>query len=170
MVRVVPYRREWKSGFVDERKRLKKALGALALDIQHIGSTAVAGLAAKPIIDIGVAVRSLKDVRRCIEPLKKLDYRYGGQAGIPHQRIFVKGPERRRTHFLHFVELRRTGWKDYLLYRDILSSNAEVRDNYAGLKFALWKKFPKDRLLYTRGKSRFIRATLRRARQALEVQ
>jgi GrpB-like predicted nucleotidyltransferase (UPF0157 family) len=109
-------------------------------------------------------------VRRFVEPLTKLGYVYVGQAGIPHQRLFVKGPERRRTHFVHCVEFDSRGWQDYLLFRKALRRDSEIRKKYLQLKRALWKRFPKDRASYTRGKKRFINSVVRRVRRSADVQ
>jgi GrpB-like predicted nucleotidyltransferase (UPF0157 family) len=165
-VRLVPYRKDWKVEFRKERKSLKQVLRSIAIDIQHIGSTSVPKLAAKPIIDIAVAVTSLKQVRQCIDPLKALRYVYMGQNGVAHQHIFVKGSESNRTHYVHFVELGGSKWRDYLLFRDALISDADLRAAYAKHKLALQERFPKDRISYTNGKSRFIGAALKRAREA----
>jgi GrpB-like predicted nucleotidyltransferase (UPF0157 family) len=166
IVRLAPYRRDWKAEFRSEKKSLKQALRSLAIDIQHIGSTSVPKLAGKPIIDIAVAVNSLKEVRKCVKPLKGLGYVYMGQNGVAHQRIFVKGSESNRTHYVHFVEFGGSKWRDYLLFRDALVADSGLRAACAERKLALQKKFPRDRPSYTNGKGRFISATLRRFREA----
>ena len=105
-VRVVPSDDGWPAAFAQERRRLCERIGHLVLDIQHVGSTAVPGLAAKPIIDIAVAVASPADVQRCRPLLVELGYLDRGDRGREGGYVFVRerAPEA-RTHHLHMVTI-----------------------------------------------------------------
>lgn len=92
-VKLMPHNKVWFSIFEKEKKHLKKKLGNLAIDIQHIGSTSIPGIPAKPIIDIAVGVRSLKDVKKFPKSLKSLGYKLRKKGSTPHNILFVKGPE-----------------------------------------------------------------------------
>jgi len=104
IVKLVPYSPEWPRLFAQEERLLRAAIGAYVVDIQHVGSTAIPGMEAKPIIDIAVALRRLEDVEKCIEPLERLGYEYDEEH--PDRHFFVKGDPSRRTHYLHMVEQR----------------------------------------------------------------
>src|SRR5689334_1122677 len=98
-LRLTPYHKEWEQLFREEKARLQAAVGLFVLDIQHVGSTSIPGLIAKPIIDIAIAVRSFEEARVCIQPVESLGYRYRGENGIPRRHFFVKGNP--RTHHIH---------------------------------------------------------------------
>jgi GrpB-like predicted nucleotidyltransferase (UPF0157 family) len=160
-VRVVPSDDEWAAAFSRERHRLCGCLGHLVLDIQHVGSTAVPGLAAKPIIDIAVAVASPADLQRCRPLLVALGYLDRGDRHGEGGSIFVRerAPEV-RTHHLHLVTIDDPQWANYLRFRDRLRADAALRIEYASLKRNLQQQFPDDRQRYTQGKGAFIRRVL----------
>ena len=160
-VRVVPSDDEWPVAFAQERHCLCQHIGHLVLDIQHVGSTAVPGLAAKPIIDIAVAVASPADVQRCRPLLVELGYLDRGDAGREGGYVFVKerAPEV-RTHHLHMVTIDDPQWANYLCFRDRLRADAALRKEYAALKWKLQERFAYDRQGYTAAKDAFIRRVL----------
>ena len=160
-VRVVPSDDEWPVAFTQERHCLCKHIGHLVLDIQHVGSTAVPGLAAKPIIDIAVAVASPADVQRCRPLLVKLGYIDRGDRGREGGHVFVKenAPEV-RTHHLHVVTIDDPQWPNFLRFRDRLRADAALRKEYAALKWKLQERFSGDRQGYTAAKDAFIRRVL----------
>ena len=162
-VEVVAHRPEWRDLFDSERRLLHERLGSLALDIQHVGSTAVPGLDAKPIIDIAVAVASVAAIAQCKPPLGTLGYIDRGDAGRDGGYLFVKesAPDV-RTHHLHIVAIDDPQWRDYLRLRDMLRADEDLRAKYAHLKNALQRRFPQDRKAYTAAKEDFIRGLLRR--------
>ena len=88
-VKLVPYSSEWESLFAEEERLLRSSIGAYVVDIQHVGSTAIPGLEAKPIIDIAVALRRLEDVEKCVELMERLGYEYDEEH--PDRHFFVKG-------------------------------------------------------------------------------
>jgi GrpB-like predicted nucleotidyltransferase (UPF0157 family) len=157
-VRVVAHRAEWQELYEEERRALLVRVGHLAVEVRHVGSTAVPGLDAKPIIDIALAVRSTQDVPRLVGPLGDLGYIYRGDAGSDGGHLFVKesAPDI-RTHHLHVVAADDPQWREWLLLRDKLRADEALRARYAGLKRALQERFVEDRRVYTEAKNEFIR-------------
>lgn len=100
-VKVVPYNLKWQEIYQEEEKLLYHLLGKWALDIQHVGSTAIEGVDSKPIIDIAVGVKSLKDVDEFRSLLEANGYDFRGNAGVEGRIFFAKGREDLRTHYLH---------------------------------------------------------------------
>jgi GrpB-like predicted nucleotidyltransferase (UPF0157 family) len=159
---VVPHREEWHALFERELRVLLERVGDLSVDVQHVGSTAVPGLDAKPIIDIALAVRSAEDIPRLRRPLEGLGYVYRGDAGSDGGRLFVKesAPEV-RTHHLHVVGVDDQQWRDWLLFRDELRADKALRDMYADLKKSLQERFAEDRKGYTEAKNAFVASVVR---------
>ena len=124
--------------------------------MQHVGSTAVAGLAAKPIIDIAATVRHLSDVDRFQRPLEQAGYSYRANGSDESKILFVKGPEERRTHHLHIVEQGGSAWKSFLAFRDVLRANAAEAQKYEALKQTLARKHADDRASYRAAKRSYI--------------
>jgi GrpB-like predicted nucleotidyltransferase (UPF0157 family) len=162
-VRLVPYSDEWPGMFTVEAVRLRSALAGILRDIQHVGSTAVQGLTAKPIIDFAVAVNSLDtDLDRCMKPLEDMDYEYKGEYGLPGRHFFVKGKP--TIHHVHVVERDSEHWKNWVAFRDFLRTHQDIREEYGNLKKDLAKKYESDRDAYTAAKSEFIDQILQKAR------
>ncbi len=162
IVKLVPYSPEWPRLFAQEERLLRAAIGAYVVDIQHVGSTAIPGMEAKPIIDIAVGLRRLEDVEKCIEPLERLGYEYKGEE-YPGSFFFAKGDPSRRTHYLHMVEWDSEAWRSYVRFRDYLRQHKEVAEEYARLKRELARKSRGNRDLYTPGKAEFVQSVLRMA-------
>jgi GrpB-like predicted nucleotidyltransferase (UPF0157 family) len=160
-VHVVPPDDEWPVAFAQERHCLCQRIGHLVLDIQHVGSTAVPGLAAKPIIDIAVAVASPANVQRCRPLLVELGYIDRGDRGRKGGYVFVRerAPEV-RTHHLHMVTIDDPQWANYLRFRDRLRTDRALREEYAALKWNLQERFACDRQGYTEAKDAFTRRAL----------
>jgi GrpB-like predicted nucleotidyltransferase (UPF0157 family) len=133
--------------------------------IEHMGSTAVPGLGAKPIIDIMVAIHRLALAERCIEPLASINYEYVPEYEVvmPFRRYFHKGPQHARTHHLHMVEYDSDFWRRHLLFRDFLRAHKAVARQYYHLKKELAARFGTDREAYTEAKTSFIEAIVERA-------
>jgi GrpB-like predicted nucleotidyltransferase (UPF0157 family) len=161
IVRVVPHHPTWQDVFERERRVLQEQIGGHVLDIQHVGSTAVSGLDAKPIIDMAVAVASPTVIAGRRQPLCNLGYIDRGDAGTEGGYLFVKesSPDV-RTHHLHIVDIDDPQWRNYLRFRDILRADATVRTRCGELKKSLQVQFPQDRKAYTDGKNAFIRGVL----------
>jgi len=156
-VELVPYTPQWDRLFREEAARLKSVLGSYVVDIQHIGSTAIPGIMAKPILDIAVALKHISDVEKCIAPLEALGYEYKGeQAEIKGWHFFTKGKGDVKTHHLHMVEHSSDFWVTRLLFRDYLRERRDLAEAYVRLKQDLAQQFHDARKAYTDGKADFI--------------
>lgn len=174
-VAIVPYDTTWPDSFRQEREHLLACLPPeLIRRIEHFGSTAVPGLAAKPIVDMLVEVTTLKATRARIAPLLEAqgyDYFWrptSGDGGPPFYAWFIKrdGATGTRTHHIHMVERDFTEHWDRLLFRDWLIEHPDVADQYAALKHRLASASPQDRVTYTQGKTEFITCVTDLARAA----
>jgi GrpB-like predicted nucleotidyltransferase (UPF0157 family)/GNAT superfamily N-acetyltransferase len=162
-IRIAPYDRSWPMQFERERLALEAAIGRWATGgIHHVGSTAVPGLDAKPIIDILVGVGSLERSRACFEPLEGLGYLYAPYRA-DEMHWFCKPHPAHRTHHLHLVPADSRRFADELAFGDLLRSNASVANAYAALKHELADRFRDDREAYTEAKGDFIREALDRS-------
>jgi len=162
-VQVVPYNEEWKALYEHERALIQGILGTLVVDIQHVGSTSVVGMVAKPIIDIAVALESFDDLPVITPMLEKMGWNYRGSvSGAEGQdHLFVKeSAPLFRTHHLHVNEYGNDEWNGYLRLREILRTDASARQRYANLKRDGQRKYPNDRKSYTASKEEFIRSLL----------
>ena len=164
IVQVIPYSPQWAALFRQEAERLKQALGAYEVDIQHIGSTSIPGLAAKPILDIGIAVAAEADVPTCVTLLNTVDYTYRGDRGASEGYFFDRGTGEQRTHYLHMLLISNPAWGNYLRFRDYLIAHPDSRDAYMRLKEALAVQYAEDRAAYTAAKAEFIQGILASAR------
>ena len=153
-VRLRDYTPVWEELFLIEANLLRGALGELALDVQHVGSTAVPGLKAKPILDIAVAIPAPARLSECAVSLARLGYEYAHWVELEGDFTFEKGVE--RTHHVHLVELRSRQWNDYLRFRDALRADSQLVREYERIKLELGARFCQDRASYTRAKSEFI--------------
>ena len=152
----MPYDLSWPARFEAERSALAEAIGEwIAGGIHHVGSTAVPGLEAKPIIDILAGVRDLDESRACFEPLARLGYVYAPYlAGEMHW--FCKPHPSRRTHHLHLVPVDSKRYEDELAFRDRLRDDPRIAREYLDLKRTVASRFANDREAYTNAKSGFI--------------
>lgn len=152
------YNPGWPSIFRREQDALRAVLPQHFV-IEHIGSTAVPGLAAKPIIDMMLGAHSLLEIDAVIPELKELGYEYLPQNEIDFpQRRFLAKPVVRPRHFhLHCVAMDDLFWNERLVFRDLLRADAELASDYAALKMELAKVFGDDRAGYTHAKSNFVR-------------
>lgn len=150
----------WPARFELERASLQEAIGEwVDGGIHHVGSTAVPGLEAKPIIDILVGVRDLETARACFEPLAGLGYLYAPY--LPEEmHWFCKPDPARRTHHLHLVPVGSPRYRDELSFRDRLRADPRCAADYAALKRQLAARHRDDREAYTEAKSTFIRTAL----------
>src|SRR5205085_12178799 len=145
-----------------EAERLAAVLPRHRFVIEHIGSTAVQGLAAKPIIDIMVGADSLNELERHIELIVGQGYRYvpEHEAALPERRFFVRSDSMHRVYHIHAVARSTPFWLKHLAFRDALRANAELAARYAALKRQLATRFEHDRESYTDAKAPFIQAVL----------
>ena len=164
---VVPYDPAWAASFARVRERLAPVLGALAVGIEHVGSTAVPGLDAKPIVDIDVVIRHVDDLGAVVERLATLGYAHLGDLGIVGREAFRSPPGVPRHH-LYVCAAGAGPLQAHLTLRDALRGDRELAAAYAALKRDLAERFRDDRDAYSEGKSVFITAVLRRAREGGE--
>lgn len=176
-IEVVTYDPGWPEAFEREKRHLLEIVpSGIIRRVEHFGSTAVRGLAAKPVIDMLVEVSSLDDVRSRVVPLLEAEgYEYlwrptFGDDGSPFYAWFIKRDPAtgRRTHHIHMVEAGfREHW-DRLVFRDYLRAHPGAVDEYAALKRTLAAEYPGDRAAYTRAKGEFIERVTTAARSAAD--
>ena len=164
-VKIVDYSPRWSVLYEEEKNKILGVIGHKVVEIEHIGSTAVPGLGAKPIIDIMVGVSRLTDAEECIEPLRSIGYEYVPEyeVEIPERRYFRKGPVNTHRH-LHMVEVVNDFWERHLLFRDYLRAHPEVASEYLALKKDLAARYGTERNSYTEAKTSFIEQVVGRAR------
>lgn len=159
-IRLCPYDPSWTTRFDEERVALEGAIGEWVVGgVHHVGSTAVPGLEAKPIIDILVGVRSLDESRVCFEPLARLGYVYAPYR-VEEMHWFCKPDPSRRTHHLHLVPVDSKRYRDELAFRDRLREDTEIAAEYLALKRSLASRFANDREAYTEARSDLVRRVL----------
>lgn len=160
-VKLVPYDPEWAIIFNGEKTKLKEVLGADLLDAEHIGSTSIPGMDAKPILDLMVAVEQVDDYSRYVVPLERLGYAFRRDERNDQEHVlFVKGPEELRTHYLKLTTLSSRFWQEHILFRDYLINHPERAAEYKQLKHDLLEKHGGERPNYTEDKVTFIKETL----------
>ena len=167
VVQVVPYDPEWPRLFEAEARRLALALAPLVIAFEHIGSTSVPGLAAKPVLDIVAGIPEGAPVASYISPLVEAGYVHRGEQGIPGREFFRRGDP--RAYHVHLVRIGGHLWREHLAFRDYLRARADVRDEYAQLKHALAAQFPRDRPAYIDHKAPFIRRVVDLALSSTET-
>ena len=157
-VTLQPYNLDWPQAFEDEREAIAAALGGRITGIHHIGSTAVPGLAAKPVIDILLTVRKLEEAEACIAPLAGLGYRFIDYPDNTERRFFRKGQP--RTHHVHIVAEGGQEHREHIAFRDALRADPAAMAAYAALKADLASRFSAARASYSSSKSDFVRQML----------
>ena len=165
LVEVVEHDPSWAARFEEERPQLAEIFDGRAVAIEHIGSTSVPGLCAKPIVDILVGLRELELSEAEIEAMEGLGYEYLGEFGVPGRLYFRKGEP--RTHHVHVVAHGDDHWKRHLAFRDALRSNPEERRRYDELKRRLAAE-GHSREAYSELKTPFIREVEARTRARQE--
>lgn len=151
----------WQDDFEIEKQNLLNIFGSLALDIQHIGSTSVDQLDAKPIIDIAVGLKNLSDFEKVRQSFLHLPEYSVKTNNEPGEILVRKGPEDNRTHFIHIMQYNSQRMNDSLKFRNILRRDPQIRDEYCKLKHRLADRYPNNRKAYTANKAEFIERTLK---------
>jgi len=163
----VTYNPRWPDLFAMEVNELVASLPlGIALRYEHFGSTAVPGLAAKPIVDMLIEVCSLEGVKQRVVPLlesRGYDYFWRDDVSPPYPWFIKRDANGQRTHHLHMVEANSTMWQR-LLFRDYLMKHADEAERYAELKRELAARYPNDRIAYTSGKSDYIASVMEKAK------
>jgi len=162
-INIVEYNPCWPKLFSKEQQRIRCALGDLALDIEHIGSTAVKGLAAKPVIDVMVAIRKVGYFSTCIKLLTQAGYEYAPE----HETIlsdrcyFRRHVNNVRICNLHLVKKDSVAWNDLLLFRDYLRTHLDEAFTYANLKRELAKQEWSQGIEYAKAKTEYVKLILK---------
>jgi GrpB-like predicted nucleotidyltransferase (UPF0157 family) len=154
-VQVVEYNPEWPETFERVRSYVWPAVADVALNVEHVGSTSVQGLSAKPVIDVCIVVASRKEVVPCIERLGKIGYVHQGILGVPDRDAF-RGPDHLPRHNLYLSPRDSLSLKNHLGLRDYLRSHPDAAREYGELKASLATRFPTDIDSYIVGKTEFI--------------
>lgn len=162
IVKLYPHSDEWGKVAEATIKNLKDIFSDKAVDVQHVGSTSINGIKAKPIIDIAVGVKSFEDVDNIIETLEDNGFIHVVDNDDERQRFFSSGDfdADTRTHHIHVVIFGDKEWCDYIKFRDTLNNDVSKRRAYEELKLNLEKKYPNNRYEYTEAKADFISGIL----------
>lgn len=160
-ISLMPHTGLWTKEYKIEEKRLE---GKVAdCEIQHVGSTFVPWVPAKPVIDIAVSV---KEPEEQIENIEGCGYSYKGEMEVEGRYYFVKGPPENRTHHIHMFKKGNQRYKDHILFRNHLVSNKDTAEEYGRLKLRLWRCYRGQRKKYTEAKSDFIERVLRKIKDS----
>ena len=158
---LAPHDPRWLVDAAEECRRIAEACGLLLMRVEHIGSTSVPGLIAKPVLDLMPVLKRLEDGFGCVGPMRALGYWYAGDFGIAGRHLFVKGSP--RTHHAHMlVEGSREALR-HLAVRDALRASPELSARYAELKLGLASAFGDDRESYAQAKTAFMQEIFDRA-------
>ncbi|WP_342514153.1 GNAT family N-acetyltransferase [Sporosarcina sp. FSL K6-1522] len=164
-IKLVSHADEWGVLFEEEQALLETLIGEHIVAVQHIGSTAITGISAKPLLDVLVGVRSLEDVRRFDKrKLKGAGYYHLGRIEIDGKVVFAKFSnveELTKTHVLHVVEYGGDWWHKHTFFRDYLNEHPDVARTYEVLKSELAVAYPDNESAYTDGKKHFVDEVLR---------
>jgi GrpB-like predicted nucleotidyltransferase (UPF0157 family) len=157
-VAVVPYDSEWQRRFDGERTLLERVLAPwLADGVHHVGSTAIPGIAAKPLIDMIAGVRDLEEARAAFEPLRAEAYVYAPhRQGIAHHFYKPTAAQPERKYGLHLTEPGSDLWRERLGFRDALRNDSTLLAEYQALKLRLAEEHSDDLGAYTNGKRDFV--------------
>ena len=160
---VSPYSPAWPKLFEAIREELLLAFSPTVVAIEHIGSTSVPGLAAKPVIDVVLGAQSLAVIESRIKPLGDLGYAYVSkyEDELPMRRYFVKSAAASLRIHVHGVEQGSRIWQEHLAFRDRLRADDDLRMRYQALKVQLAEEFADDKAAYTSAKGPFIQSILR---------
>lgn len=161
-VKLEEYNPKWKDMYLEEEKNLREMFENVALTIEHIGSTSIEGLSAKPIIDIAVGVRHLSDFDKVKEKFMVEPYSVK-EDSTEGEILVLKGNEDNRTHFIHVMEPDSKRYIESILFRDYLRKNIWALEKYEELKKDLAVKYADDRKKYTASKNEFINEIIKLA-------
>ncbi len=147
----------WHEAYEEEAEAIRQALGDKAIDIQHVGSTAIPGIKAKPILDIMVGIKNFADGPTCIGAMESIGYEYAGTDIVPDDHIFGRGIKGdTRTHLVHAVEYGGYHWNRMIAFRDALRRDPALAGAYEQLKIDLAGEHAQSRAEYTKAKHEFI--------------
>ncbi|WP_342501389.1 GrpB family protein [Bacillus sp. FSL W7-1085] len=155
---LVPWSIEWAKEFESEKRKIIGDIGQYIINVHHIGSTAVKGLSAKPIIDIAIEIEHFFDGEKCVIALEALGYSYKGTDVLPERHYFNKGEP--RTHQIHMYQRHNKYLLEQLNFRDYLRNNEQARSEYQQLKLKLSRLHGNDKHKYAHEKTDFIKSIL----------
>ncbi|MCL6625325.1 GrpB family protein [Alicyclobacillus shizuokensis] len=161
-VTVQAYNPSWVQVFERIRDSIIPVLGDILVTVEHVGSTSVPGLAAKPIIDLDAVVYTQSDVQTAIQRLATIGYVHEGDLGITGREAFIP-PDGTPCHHLYVCTADNAEYKRHVLFRDYLRSHPQDAKRYGDLKMELAQRFPNNRAAYTNGKNDFVKEILKRA-------
>lgn len=164
IVELVQYDSRWSRMFKQESRRIRKGLDGEVIGIHHIGSTAIPGIKAKPIIDMLVVVRDILNSAQLEHAMTDIGYIAKGEAGIPGRLFFIKGTEESRSHHVHMFQEGHPEIQRHLDFVAYLATHPEDAQRYSDMKETLAFRFPTDIDRYTEGKTELIRELDGRAR------
>ena len=159
---VADYDPRWATMYAEESARIQDVIGEWLLGIEHVGSTSVPGLAAKPVVDMMPGLRSLGDAPHVISAMEGLGYKYipDYEDELPERRYFVRPPGRgyrhKRLFHVHAVETTSAFWRRHLSFRNYLRAHPDIADEYGALKRRLAAEYGSNRVGYTEAKTEFI--------------
>ncbi|USK74418.1 GrpB family protein [Peribacillus frigoritolerans] len=159
------YNPNWSKEYEQEKEKIMGVLKENYIYIEHIGSTSVTGLGAKPILDIMVGVNNLDEVDKFIEPLKQIGYEFVSHKEFPERRFFRRGLWGAGTHHLHIYKFGSGHWNNNILFRNYLRTHSDVLKQYHQLKKDLAVKHYLERARYTQAKEPFIQNVLEKAKE-----
>lgn len=162
IIEVVPYQSNWPSDFIKEADSIQSILKNEMIEIYHIGSTSIVGLAAKPVIDILIEVKKIDTIDQYNPQMESLQYIARGEFGMEGRRFFIKGLIH-RTHHVHIFKTRHSDITRHLNFRDYMLSHPDEAKAYQALKLELAQQFRYDNDGYCDGKDEFIKEMDRRA-------
>ena len=157
ILQITPYNPRWPDLFRQEARQIFKVLSGQIILIHHIGSTAIAGIKAKPIIDFLIEVHQIESVDAYSKAMITLGYDPRGENGIHGRRYFVKGTAEVHSHHLHVFQVSHPDVARHLDFRDYLRTYPDQAQTYSQLKEMLASKYHNDPVAYTDGKTKFIR-------------
>ncbi len=157
-VRLLPHNKEWESEFFQTKSQIETIWSNNILDIQHVGSTAIYNICAKPILDIAVRLYSIKKMD--VDSMKQMGYDYcGPQHGNDTYHFYVLRDEHQVSlRHIHCYDAHDKGFFQLVGFRDYLNSNSNSAKEYSELKESLASQYPEDRVAYTKGKEKFIQS------------
>jgi GrpB-like predicted nucleotidyltransferase (UPF0157 family) len=162
-IRIVEADPAWAAAARAELDRLAAALGPVAVRLEHVGSTAVPGLAAKPILDLQLSVAAIEPFVAYAGPLESLGYHFQPDPESPDYHFFGRPRQRPRSHHLHVCEAGSGHERRHLAVRDFLRAHPGEAASYAELKRSVAARHPGDMLGYVAGKDRYVRGLEMRA-------
>jgi GrpB-like predicted nucleotidyltransferase (UPF0157 family) len=161
IVRLLEYDARWPGLFAAEEQRIRACCGALPLKLEHIGSTSVPGLCAKPVLDILAGRPRDAAISEYVTALGHAGYVHRGERGVPGREFFRRGDP--RAYHVHLVKEGGPLWREYLAFRDYLRAHDQAARRFANVKRGLAARFSTDREAYITAKSPHVEKILRRA-------